>query len=204
MQDRGTQVRVRLKMEAKMLPDADFPDLNAGDLPVSFTLPAEVLKRLIDRTQFAISTEETRYYLNGIFLHATQSNSLPVLRAVATDGHRLARVEMPLPDAAKDMPGVIVPRKTVAELRRLVEGGLHVNRYLEGVTHVANYARCTRDSADRIRRSGRHITFAHRHDDAFGVSPGSTCRVCSSALDQPRVVPHGPIPRTLVGLIRIT
>ena len=104
------------------LPREDFPAGAGDDLPQSFTLQAGELKTLIDRTRFAISTEETRYYLNGIYFHAANSNELSVLRAVATDGHRLARVEMPLPDAAKDMPGVIVPRKTVGELRRLVEG----------------------------------------------------------------------------------
>ena len=55
------------------------------------------LKRLIDNTQFAISTEETRYYLNGIFLHTVEVDGAPMLRAVATDGHRLARVETPAP-----------------------------------------------------------------------------------------------------------
>jgi DNA polymerase-3 subunit beta len=76
---------------------------------------------LIDKTQFAISTEETRYYLNGIFLHAVEIEGKPVLRAVATDGHRLARVEMPAPAGAVGMPGVIVPRKTVSEVQRLLE-----------------------------------------------------------------------------------
>jgi DNA polymerase-3 subunit beta len=90
-------------------------------LPFSFTLAADELKTLIDRTRFAISSEETRYYLNGIYLHAALSNGVPVLRAVATDGHRLARVEVPLPAGAAGIPGVIVPRKTVAELRKLLE-----------------------------------------------------------------------------------
>ena len=78
---------------------------------------------MIDRTRFAISTEETRYYLNGIYLHATKNDEVPVMRAVATDGHRLARVEMVLPEGAAGMPGIIVPRKTVLELRKLVEEG---------------------------------------------------------------------------------
>jgi DNA polymerase-3 subunit beta len=93
----------------------------SGELGHSFVLSASDLKRLIDRTRFAISTEETRYYLNGIFLHAAKSNDVPMLRAVATDGHRLARMEIPLPEGAGGMPGVIVPRKTVAELRKLLE-----------------------------------------------------------------------------------
>jgi len=103
------------------LPPEDYPLMAGGDLPHSFTLSASELKGLIDRTRFAISTEETRYYLNGIYLHATKSNEMHVLRAVATDGHRLARVEMMLPEGAGDMPGVIVPRKTVTELRKLIE-----------------------------------------------------------------------------------
>jgi DNA polymerase-3 subunit beta len=103
------------------LPTADFPAISGDALNHSFTLAAAELKSLIDRTRFAISTEETRYYLNGIYLHAAQSNEVSVLRAVATDGHRLARVEMALPDGASGMPGVILPRKTVAELRKLIE-----------------------------------------------------------------------------------
>jgi DNA polymerase-3 subunit beta len=86
-------------------------------------LTAAEMRALIDRTRFAISTEETRYYLNGIYLHATKNNEVPVLRAVATDGHRLARIEIVLPEGAAGMPGVIVPRKTVLELRKLVEEG---------------------------------------------------------------------------------
>jgi DNA polymerase-3 subunit beta len=103
------------------LPTADFPAISGDALNHSFTLAASELKSLIDRTRFAISTEETRYYLNGIYLHAASSNEVSVLRAVATDGHRLARVEMPLPDGATGMPGVILPRKTVAELRKLID-----------------------------------------------------------------------------------
>jgi DNA polymerase-3 subunit beta len=103
------------------LPAEDFPALSGGELPHRFQVAADALRRLVDRSRFAISTEETRYYLNGIYLHAAQSGDLPVLRAVATDGHRLARVEMPLPEGAQGMPGVIVPRKTVNELRKLIE-----------------------------------------------------------------------------------
>jgi DNA polymerase-3 subunit beta len=103
------------------LPVEEFPALSGDKLPHGFSLQAAELRALIDRTRFAISTEETRYYLNGIFVHATKSSDVPVLRAVATDGHRLARVEMPLPEGAAGMPGVIVPRKVVSELRKLIE-----------------------------------------------------------------------------------
>ena len=103
------------------LPVDDFPSMTAGQLPHQFHLPALTLRGLIDRTRFAISTEETRYYLNGIYLHAVAIDGTRVLRAVATDGHRLARVEEPLPEGAETMPGVIIPRKTVAELRKLLD-----------------------------------------------------------------------------------
>ncbi|BCJ89267.1 DNA polymerase III subunit beta [Terrihabitans soli] len=111
----------RSRFALQTLAEADFPDLAAGDMPVKFELAASDLKRLIDKTQFAISTEETRYYLNGIYLHAMEVDGVPMLRAVATDGHRLARVELPAPKGSEKMPGVIVPRKTVAEVQRLVE-----------------------------------------------------------------------------------
>ena len=104
-----------------VLPTEDFPSMTAGTLPHKFALPAHTLRALIDRTRFAISTEETRYYLNGIYMHAGESDGVRVLRAVATDGHRLARVEEPLPEGAASMPGVIVPRKTINELRKLVD-----------------------------------------------------------------------------------
>ncbi len=103
------------------LPPEDYPLMAGGDLAHNFLLSAADLKRLIDRTRFAISTEETRYYLNGIYLHAAKTDKLNMLRAVATDGHRLARMEIPLPEGASGMPGVIIPRKTVTELRKLLD-----------------------------------------------------------------------------------
>lgn len=104
------------------LPAEDFPKIASGELPHSFELAAAALRGLIDRTRFAISTEETRYYLNGIYLHAAASDKVSVLRTVATDGHRLARCEMALPAGAERMPGIIVPRKTVNEVRKLIDG----------------------------------------------------------------------------------
>ena len=104
-----------------VLPTEDFPSMTTGILSSKFALSAQALRGLIDRTRFAISTEETRYYLNGIYIHAAENDGVRVLRAVATDGHRLARVEEPLPEGAGSMPGVIVPRKTVSELRKLLD-----------------------------------------------------------------------------------
>lgn len=105
------------------LPRDDFPVIAEGDLGTNFELPAQTLVQIIDRTKFAISTEETRYYLNGIFLHVAddEGSAGPVLKAAATDGHRLARVTVPRPDGAEGMPDVIVPRKCVAELRKLLD-----------------------------------------------------------------------------------
>jgi DNA polymerase-3 subunit beta len=111
----------RSTFQITCLPADDYPVMAGSALAHEFLLAATELKNLIDRTRFAISTEETRYYLNGIYLHAAKNGEIPVLRAVATDGHRLARVEVMLPDGAAGMPGVIVPRKTVIELRKLLD-----------------------------------------------------------------------------------
>jgi DNA polymerase-3 subunit beta len=92
----------RSRFTLQTLPESDFPDL-------------------ADHTQFAISTEETRYYLNGIYLHSAGSEKAATLRGVATDGHRLAQIDLVLPKGAAGMPGVIVPRKTVGEVQRLIE-----------------------------------------------------------------------------------
>jgi DNA polymerase-3 subunit beta len=99
----------------------DFPDLSPGEFSHRFEVGASDLKRLIEKTRFAISTEETRYYLNGIYLHPASQAGQPTLRAVATDGHRLAQAELALPAGAEGMPGIILPRKTVHELARLIE-----------------------------------------------------------------------------------
>ena len=119
---RMTIVAGRARFSLGTLPRDDFPVIAEGELPTQFELPAETLKQIIDKTRFAISTEETRYYLNGIFLHvAGGEGSEPVLKAAATDGHRLARVTLPRPEGAENMPDVIVPRKCVAELRKLLD-----------------------------------------------------------------------------------
>ncbi|WP_299947350.1 DNA polymerase III subunit beta [uncultured Ruegeria sp.] len=104
------------------LPKEDFPVMASSEYHSNFTASAALLRRLFDKSKFAISTEETRYYLNGVYMHvADGSEGGKVLRCVATDGHRLARIDADLPDGAADMPGVIVPRKTVGELRKLLD-----------------------------------------------------------------------------------
>ena len=121
----------RSQFHLACLPAGDFPAMDApgdkaasgtADAAVQFVITAGDLRRLIDKTRFAISTEETRYYLNGIYLHVAQTSGIKMLRAVATDGHRLARVELPAPGGADAMPGIILPRKAVLELHKLIEG----------------------------------------------------------------------------------
>jgi DNA polymerase III subunit beta len=119
----------RSRFSLQTLPRDDFPVIAEGDLPTQFELPAATLRQIIDKTRFAISTEETRYYLNGIFLHVADDNG-PVLKAAATDGHRLARVTVARPEGADGMPDIIIPRKCVAELRKLldeVDGNVEVS-----------------------------------------------------------------------------
>lgn len=111
----------RSNFKLQCLPQADFPELSAGSFSHIFRLDSAALKGLIEKTQFAISTEETRYYLNGIYLHAIESDGSLMLRAVATDGHRLARAEVEAPAGSEGMPGIIIPRKTVSELQKLVD-----------------------------------------------------------------------------------
>jgi DNA polymerase-3 subunit beta len=107
----------RSRFSLQALPPQDFPDLASGEATHSFTIAAADLKQMIDKTRFAISTEET-----GIISTASTSTlDSGAMRAVATDGHRLARVELPAPEGAAGMPGVIVPRKTVLELAKLIE-----------------------------------------------------------------------------------
>ncbi len=114
----------RSRFQLQALPPEDFPDLSSGELGNSFTVSSGELRRLIEKTRFAISTEETRYYLNGIYLHQAKDHvsGAAMLRAVATDGHRLAQSQVALPEGAAGMPGIIVPRKTVLEVVKLVEG----------------------------------------------------------------------------------
>ena len=111
----------RSKFSLPTIDVADFPAISAEALPTNFAMKRDELKDVIDRTQFAASTEETRYYLNGLYIHPKEEGETKVLRIVATDGHRLACVESPLPEGAEKMQGVILPRKTVSEIRKLLD-----------------------------------------------------------------------------------
>lgn len=103
------------------LPATDFPVMASSSMPFKFALSSSDLIKLIDKTKFAVSTEETRYFLNGIFFHTLEKDGKQLLRAVATDGHRLARQDVKSPEGANGMPSIIVPRKVITELRAQLE-----------------------------------------------------------------------------------
>lgn len=182
----------------------DFPEMSGGDLPHVFSLSSVELNRLIDKARFAISTEETRYYLNGIYLHVADSENGKRLRAVATDGHRLAQVEQDLPDGAGDMPGIIIPRKAVGEMGKLIdefEGGIEVaisdtkmrftfadtvltTKLIDGT--FPDYTRVIPKGNDKIMELNSRV-FAQAVDRVSTISSDKT-RSIKLALDTDRVV----------------
>jgi len=133
----------RSRFNLPVLPAGDFPVMSSDGLSGRIGVDTGDLMRLIDKTRFAISTEETRYYLNGLYLHTVVEDGVPKLRAVATDGHRLALAEMPAPEGAAGTPGVIVPRKTIQEARRLMEdAGETIDLQLSAQKVRFEFARC--------------------------------------------------------------
>ena len=124
--DDGADGRLTIKagrsdFSLNTLPKEDFPELASSEYQTNFSIPTPALRRLFDKSEFAASNEETRYYLNGVYMHVADTEGSKTLRCAATDGHRLARIDADLPEGSEDMPGVIVPRKTVAELRKLLD-----------------------------------------------------------------------------------
>lgn len=114
----------RSRFRLPFLPASDFHELSAGEFACGFDMEAATLKTMLETVRFAISTEETRYYLNGIHWHEDEVDGAAKLIAVATDGHRLAKSVLPLPDGATGLPAIIIPRKTVElVLKMLPEKG---------------------------------------------------------------------------------
>jgi len=110
----------RSELELATLPIDDFPKIATDQYESQLTSSQEDIKRLFDLSAFAMSTEETRFYLQGVYLHTIAGK----LRTVTTDGHRLAQIDS-LVDA--DIAGVIVPRKTVGLVKKLLgEGDLTI------------------------------------------------------------------------------
>lgn len=108
----------RVNFELAGAPGEDMPSFEDRAPAASFELPGSVLRMALERTAGAISTEETRYYLNGVFMHSDHAGRLVF---AATDGHRLYRQELAV-NAPEGMPGVILPRKLVSVLAKLIKG----------------------------------------------------------------------------------
>ncbi|WP_300973211.1 DNA polymerase III subunit beta [Sphingomonas sp. LHG3406-1] len=180
----------RARFNLSTLPRDDFPVIAEGDLPHRFELPAATLRQIIDKTKFAISSEETRYYLMGIFLHVADD----MLKAAATDGHRLARVTVAKPDGADGMPDVIVPKKCVLELRKLldeVEGTVEVSLSPTKIRFVLGHAVLTSKLIDgSFPDYNRVIPTAN--DKLLKLDPGSfkagVDRVATIASEKTRAV----------------
>ena len=111
----------RSQFTLQTLPQEDFHFMTQEEMPVSFALPIADLCHLLRSTRDAISTEETRYYLNGVYFHIHAEDDNFRLRAVTSDGHRLAMAQIEKPVGADNMPAIIIPRKTTSELLRLLE-----------------------------------------------------------------------------------
>ena len=121
----------RSKFSLTTLPAAEFPtveDINAGQ---KIEVSQELLSRLLEKTHFSMAQQDVRYYLNGLLLETGGAS----LRAVATDGHRLALSEVALSDSKSPDQQVIVPRKGVLELQRLMSGDGDLSIEL-GTNHI--------------------------------------------------------------------
>lgn len=103
------------------LPAEQFPKLTQDDLPFKFSLPTQTLLHLIDKAKFAMSADDVRYYLNGIYFHTKEEDGNKIFRSVATDAHRLACIEIEVPEGAEEIPGIIIGRKTLEEIRKLLD-----------------------------------------------------------------------------------
>lgn len=97
-----------------------------------FTIESEKLIKMIEKTRFAISNDETRYYLNGLYLHSIKKGEAHQLGSVATDGHRLA-LSFANCDSIKDEFGVILPKKSVAEIKRVIEGSEKITIFISQI-----------------------------------------------------------------------
>jgi DNA polymerase III subunit beta len=123
----GGRMRVscgRFKIDLATLSPEDFPTFAEHGEAATIEMPAADLDDLIVRARFAVSTEETRYYLGGIYLHRVETGDGVALRGVATDGHRLAHVDAPMaPENLPEFPAAIVPSAALDAFRALLKGG---------------------------------------------------------------------------------
>lgn len=117
--DTISMVAGRARMQFATLPAIDFPNLGGSDFTHQFTIHTRELVRILNTTSFAISTEESRYYLNGIFMHRLDEH----LALAATDGHQLASIKIAAPTGSEDMPGIIIPRASLAPILHCAKVG---------------------------------------------------------------------------------
>ncbi len=115
------------KFSLPCLDSTEFPVLSEGDMTFNFNIKSSELIKIIDQTKFAIPTDETRFYLNGLFFHSIEKDGDFELRAVATDGHRLALASSRQSSIDKIIPGIIIPKKAIIEIRKIIEGNEDVN-----------------------------------------------------------------------------
>ncbi|MFT6077300.1 MAG: DNA polymerase-3 subunit beta [Myxococcota bacterium] len=117
----------RSKFSLPCLDPAEFPILSEGEMTVDFTIKSSEIIKIIDKTRFAIPSDETRYYLNGLFLHGALNGDKIELRGIATDGHRLALASSTASSLTAEVDGVIIPKKTINEIRKISEGNEEVS-----------------------------------------------------------------------------
>ena len=122
-QGRLTVSAGRIVFNSPTLPGDDFPLMQRHEFEKQFTVSVEAFQPLFAKTRFSMSQDDSRKYLNGVYLHnfKTRADHPGKLRGVATDGHRLALADMDAPEAAEDMPGIIIPQKTVGELLKVLD-----------------------------------------------------------------------------------
>ena len=102
------------------LPKEDYPIIEQNNSGIDISLNSNILFKLIDKTKFAISNEETRYFLNGLYFNVTKEDNENIVTLVGTDGHRLAKFSHSIEENIEQISGVIIPKKTIYELSKLL------------------------------------------------------------------------------------
>lgn len=124
LEDDGSSIKIQYDKSKFLIPCLDtseFPILGDEDMDIEFEMPAAELAKLIDKTKFAMAADETRHYINGIFLHSKNENGKIYIKAAATDAHRLAVASTELSTLKDEISGIIIPKKTVHEIRKTIE-----------------------------------------------------------------------------------
>ena len=102
------------------LPKEDYPIIEKDNTGINIKINSKILFKLIDKTKFAISNEETRYFLNGLYFNINNEENKNIVTLVGTDGHRLAKFSHNIDENIDQISGVIIPKKTIYELSKLL------------------------------------------------------------------------------------